>query len=293
MQSSRKNIKPPALVKQFFLFSFIFLATALTARQIEETTFSYWNKPDAKIFYSTPDLIDEDTVIIFIMHGASRSAEKYINDWLPLAEKRNVVLIAPEFSKAAFPEYSYLMMSNNKGKILQDQSLYLTDTLGLLFDYFKARFKLSTSTFRLYGHSGGSQFVHRYLLLSNETRIDKAAMANAGFYTFVDDKIPYPFGIKNMNVSSERIEWFLRLKGGVFLGDADNDPKHPSLPSMRKAKKQGSHRLERGTNFFNSLVQLGVEKRLPFRWRYQIVPEIAHHNAGMAFAASEFLLEDL
>ena len=216
MQSSRKNIKPPALVKQFFLLSFIFLATALTARQIEETTFSYWNKPDAKIFYSTPDLIDEDTVIIFIMHGASRSAEKYINDWLPLAEKRNVVLIAPEFSKAAFPEYSYLMMSNNKGKILQDQSLYLTDTLGLLFDYFKARFKLSTSTFRLYGHSGGSQFVHRYLLLSNETRIDKAAMANAGFYTFVDDKIPYPFGIKNMNISSERIEWFLRLKEESF-----------------------------------------------------------------------------
>ena len=156
MQSSRKNIKPQALVKQFFLFSFIFLATTVVARQIEETTFTYWNKPDAKIFYSVPDLIDEDTVIIFIMHGASRSAEKYINDWLPLAEKRNVVLIAPEFSKAAFPEYSYLMISNKKGKILQDQSLHLTDTLGLLFDYFKARFKLSTSTFRLYGHSGGS-----------------------------------------------------------------------------------------------------------------------------------------
>ena len=118
-------------------------------------------------------------------------------------------------------------------------------------------------------------------------------MANAGFYTFVDDQISYPFGIKNMNVSNERIEWFLRLKGGVFLGDADNDPKHQSLPTMRKAKKQGKHRLERGTNFFNHLIELGVVSNLPFRWRYQIVDGVGHKNAGMSLAASEFLLEDL
>jgi pimeloyl-ACP methyl ester carboxylesterase len=227
------------------------------------------------------------------MHGASRNAEKYINDWLPIAQNRNVVLIAPEFSKERFPEYVYLMMSTEKGKLLKDQSLYLNDSLGLLFDFFKAKLKLSTTTFRLYGHSGGSQFVNRYLLLSDETRIEKAAMANAGFYTFLDRQSSFPFGIKNMNVSDERIEWFLRLKGGVFLGDADNDPAHHSLPSMRKAKKQGRHRYERGTNFFNDLIALGVEKNLPFRWRYQSVPRVAHDNAGMSLAASEFLLEDL
>ena len=227
------------------------------------------------------------------MHGASRTARKYLNDWLPLAKNRNVVLIAPEFSKESYPEYVYLMMATERGKLLQDQSLYLTDSLGLLFDFFKAKLKLSTERFRLYGHSGGSQFVNRYLLLSEEKRIEKAVMANAGFYTFVDDQIPYPFGIKNMSVSAERLEWFLRLKGGVFLGDADNDPKHHSLPAMRKAKKQGRHRFERGTNFFNDLIKLGVENNLPFRWRYQTVPDVAHNNAAMSFAASDFLLEDL
>jgi pimeloyl-ACP methyl ester carboxylesterase len=280
-------------MKNLFLCSLIFLTYELFARQIDEATFSYWNKPDSKIYYSAPESIDENTKIIFIMHGASRNAEKYINDWLPLAQNRNVVLIAPEFSKERFPDYVYLMMSTEKGKLLKDQSLYLNDSLGLLFDFFKAKLKLSTTTFRLYGHSGGSQFVNRYLLLSDETRIEKAAMANAGFYTFVDRQSPYPFGIKNMNVSDERIEWFLRLKGGVFLGDSDNDPAHRSLPSMRKAKKQGRHRFERGTNFFNDLIALGVEKNLPFRWRYQSVPRVAHDNAGMSLAASEFLLEDL
>ena len=280
-------------MKHLFLCSLIFFSFEIFARQIDEVTFSYWNKPDSKIYYSVPESIDENTKIIFIMHGASRNAEKYINDWLPLAQNRNVVLIAPEFSKERFPDYVYLMMSTEKGKLLKDQSLYLNDSLGLLFDFFKAKLKLSTTTFRLYGHSGGSQFVNRYLLLSDETRIEKAAMANAGFYTFVDRQSPYPFGIKNMNVSDERIEWFLRLKGGVFLGDADNDPAHRSLPSMRKAKKQGRHRFERGTNFFNDLIALGVEKNLPFRWRYQSVPRVAHDNAGMSLAASEFLLEDL
>ncbi len=280
-------------MKKLFLFIIIFFTFELSARQIQEVTFSYWNKPDINIFYSTPESIDGNTKIIFIMHGASRTAKKYINDWLPLVKDRNVVLIAPEFSKESYPEYVYLMMSTERGKRLKNKSLYLNNSLGLIFDLFKAKLKLSTATYRLYGHSGGSQFVHRYLLLSEETRIDKAAMANAGFYTFVNNKISFPYGIKDMNISDERISWFLRLKGGVFLGDADNDPKHDSLPLMRKARKQGKHRLERGTNFFNDLIKLGVDTQLPFRWRYEIVPGVAHDNAGMSDSASHFLLEDL
>ena len=179
-------------MKQILLFIFIAFSFELCARQIEEITFSYWDKPDSTVYFSTPESIDENTKIIFVMHGASRTARKYLNDWLPLAKNRNVVLIAPEFSKESYPEYVYLMMATERGKLLQDQSLYLTDSLGLLFDFFKAKLKLSTENFRLYGHSGGSQFVNRYLLLSEEKRIEKAAMANAGFYTCLLYTSPSP-----------------------------------------------------------------------------------------------------
>ena len=104
-------------MKQLILLSFFFISLNLLARQIQETTFSYWDKPDSQIYYSTPDSIDANTKIIFIMHGASRSAEKYLNDWLPLAKNRNVVLIAPEFSKESYPEYVYLMMGTERGKL--------------------------------------------------------------------------------------------------------------------------------------------------------------------------------
>ena len=51
-------------MKQFFLFFLILFTCELFARQIEETTFSYWGKPDAKIFYSMPDSINTNTKII-------------------------------------------------------------------------------------------------------------------------------------------------------------------------------------------------------------------------------------
>ena len=265
----------------------------LSARQIQKITFSYWEKPDIDIFYSSPKSINANTKLLFLMHGGSRAAEKYINDWISLSKDRNVVLVAPEFSKKYYPEYAFLMMSKENGKSLNDESMYINNSLGLLFDFFKAKLKLSTSNYRLYGHSGGSQFVHSYLLLSNDTRIEKAAMANAGFYTFLDDEITYPFGTKKMKISDERIKWFYRLKGGVFLGSADNDSNHESLPRMRKARKQGKNRLERGKNFFEDLVKYGVDNNLPFRWRLQIVSNVGHSNIGMSMAASEFLLEDL
>jgi hypothetical protein len=263
------------------------------AREISETTFSYWDKPDIQVFYSAPPIITPKTKILFLVHGVSRTAERYLNDWVLLSQGRDVLLVAPKFSKEFYNEYAYLMKTNKTGRPMNDTTLDLDSSLDELFNFFSAKFKIQTNDFRLYGHSGGAQFVHRYLMLGKETRIDKVAIANAGFYTFADSSISFPFGIKNMNVSDDRLKWFLSLKGGLFLGDMDNDPKHKSLPSMRKAKKQGKHRFERGTNFFNDLVGLGVKKNTPFRWRYQVVPGIAHDNTGMSLAISEFLLEDL
>jgi hypothetical protein len=270
-----------------------FIAFDLSARQIQEATFSYWNKPDINIFYSTPKFINQKTKIIFLIHGDSRDAKKSINDWLQIARDRNVVLVAPKFSDDFYSEYSLLMISNEKGRLLNNKSMHLDNSLGILFDFFHSKLKLSTLSYRLYGYSKGSEFVQRYLLFSNDTRVDKVAMANSGFYTFVDDQVDFPFGTKNMNLSNQRIEWFMRLKGGVFLSDNNIKKIDRTLIKTRKAKKQGKNRLDRGANFFNDLTMLGVEKSLAFRWRYQLVPSGTEGNNEIIFAVSEFLLEDL
>ena len=67
MQGSRIAKHSSTLMKQLILLSFFFISLNLLARQIEEITFSYWDKPDSQIYYSIPESIDENTKIIFIL----------------------------------------------------------------------------------------------------------------------------------------------------------------------------------------------------------------------------------
>jgi len=147
------------------------------------------------------------------MHGASRTAENYLAAWQPFIKGRNVVAIAPKFTKELFPQYVTLMRATTEGELLNDPSLYLDNIIPIMFDVFKAKLGVKSNKYRVYGHSGGSQFVHRFLLLHGDSRIDKAV--------------------------------------------------------------------------------LGESKKLPFRWRYEVVKGVEHSNQGMTPTAASFLLEDL
>ena len=86
------------MLKIFFVVALMF-CQSLIARDVQETTYSYWANPDIQIYYSVPPTISKKTKIMFIIHGASRKAERNLNNWLPLLEGRDVVVIASEFSK--------------------------------------------------------------------------------------------------------------------------------------------------------------------------------------------------
>ena len=45
-------------------------------------------------------------------------------------------------------------------------------------------FGVKTDLYKIYGHSGGAQFVHRYLLMSDAPKVKTAVAANAGFIHF-------------------------------------------------------------------------------------------------------------
>lgn len=279
------------IIRLLIIISFLG-SWSLTANT-KSTIFSYTNLPDVEVFYSVPKEINSDTKILFIMHGASRNAEEYLAAWLPFIKERNVLAIAPKFTKDLFPYYVTLMRATTEGKLLTDQALYLDAIIPTMFDLFKAKFNITSNQYRIYGHSGGSQFVHRFLMLYGDTRIDKAVMANAGFYTFLDPSIPYPFGIKDININEERLATFLWQKNAILLGDQDIDSQHQSLNRTPEARKQGRHRFERGTNYFFNLVKFAEAKKLPFRWRYEVVQGVEHSNQGMTPVAANFLLEDL
>ena len=293
-------------IKLYFSIVCIFTSFSSFTDTSNKLTFSLWSKPDIEIFYSLPMEVNEDTKVLFVIHGASRGAEFNFTKWYEHTKNKNIILIAPKFGKAAFPSYNALVV-DKKLAILKDckykfsdyclgpqnnPSNSLTDSISLIFDYFRFRFDIQENSYRIYGHSGGSQFVHRYLLFGQDTRAEKAVMANAGWYTFLKD-INYPYGVKDMPISEDRLKWFLSLKGAVMLGDEDTDPKDGSLRNDKGTKEQGDNRFQRGIRYFERNVLIADSLDMPFRWRLQIIKNTAHDNSKMIQAAAPFLLEDL
>ena len=293
-------------IKLYFSIVCLFTSFSSFTDTANKLTFSLWSKPDIEIFYSLPMEVNEDTKVLFVIHGASRGAKSNFTKWYEYTKNKNIILIAPKFGKAAFPSYNALVV-DKKLAILKDckykfsdyclgpqnnPSNSLTDSISLIFDYFRFRFDIQENSYRIYGHSGGSQFVHRYLLFGQDTRAEKAVMANAGWYTFLKD-INYPYGVKDMPISEDRLKWFLSLKGAVMLGDEDNDPNNGLLRNDKGTKEQGDNRFQRGIRYFERNVLIADSLDMPFRWRLQVIKNTAHDNSKMIQAAAPFLLEDL
>jgi len=282
-----KNMK----IIKLNLISFFFLSLSLnfSAREIHQSTFVYADKPDIEVFYSLPEKVNDETMVLFIIHGASRTAEGYLEDFLPHIQGKNLIAVAPKFSKESYPHYAFLNRSAIDGKRLPEGTPDLDNVLGNIFEVLSSKHKIRNDKYRIYGHSGGAQFVQRYLLFSNDSRIDKAVLANAGFYTFMNQNL-YPYGLRGINFNDEEIERVLRTKVALYVGEKDTES---NFKDLKGARSQGKNRLVRGETFFLNLVSYAEELKMPFRWQYRIIKNVGHDNAGMTSGAAYFILEDL
>ena len=281
-----------SLFRVFFSSLYFLLALPVFSSDIERVIFSDWEKPPINIFYKLPKEINNKTEILFIIHGNSRNADGYIEVWASLANNKNVILIAPEFIKSTFPNYNTLQMSSSGGKIKSDTKLYLNGSIDLLFNFFRKKFNVKTDQYMIYGHSGGAQFVHRYLLMSDMPKIKKAVAANAGWYTFLGGW-KFPYGIKEppSKLSSDNLRRFLKMKLSVFIGSKDTEITS-SVNQSKGANKQGANRFQRANNFFISSSNVAKKHNLEFNWDYKIIKGVGHSNTKMALAAAEVLLAD-
>jgi hypothetical protein len=276
----------------FILVILISFCSFSFSSEIQRVTYASWNKPDVELLYLLPKTLDKDTTILFIIHGGSRGAERYLKYWIADSRDKNVILVAPHFTKDNYPYYSTLGMATHSGKLINDRTNWLRNSISSFHTFFRSRYNLNANKYRMFGFSGGSQFVHRYLMYGVDSNIEKAAIGSAGWYTFLDYN-PFPYGIKNMPLEPGRVEWLMSKEVLFLLGDQDNDPKHSSLNKSKGALKQGAHRYERGYNYFRGLTNLGNHFQIPFRWRYKVINGVDHDTKEMSKAASSFLLEDL
>ena len=274
------------------LLLLLVLPIYVNAAEIKQTTFAYWNKPDVEIFYITPEKINKDTKVIFVIHGNSRNAEDYLSAWIPHVINKNVIVAAPQFRKIDFRYFFLLEMAESSGKVNSNKNEYINNSISLFFNYLKSKFSLSTETYRMFGHSAGAQFTHRYMLLSMDNRISNSVIANAGWYTFItDDEFPYGINNSPINISNEQIKWFMSQKVNLLIGS--DDIGFRSVNSSKGANLQGLTRVDRAANYFNSLIMNAESRGCALRWNYRVLDRVDHDFKKVTPYAAQILLRDI
>ncbi|MBU8545478.1 MULTISPECIES: hypothetical protein [Roseomonadaceae] len=178
---------------------------------------------------------------IIVLHGLQRDADRYLAQWVPQAEAANLLLVAPEFSRAKFPTVA----SYNWGNVVtQDLApnppeAWTFGVIDRVWDAVRAHTGSTRDSFALFGHSAGAQFVHRYLMLAETSRAEAIITANAGSYTMPVRNVAFPFGLGGLDVPDARLAAAFARPVTVLLGADDVDPNHRSIPRQPGAIAQG------------------------------------------------------
>ncbi len=158
-----------------------------------------------------------------------------------------------------------------------------------LFDAVVERIGGAQSHYTLFGHSAGSQFMHRFLYYMPDARVKRYISANAGWYTLPSLDVAYPYGLDGSGVTEAQLAAVLEKDVVIMLGREDVDRSDPDLRKTSEADEQGPNRFARGLTMFESAKSASDQLGANFNWRLAIVDGASHSNAQMAAAAAEFI----
>ena len=208
--------------------------------------------------------------ILVTVHGNSRNVEEHATLFAPHAEEHDVVLVAPYFTPERNAGYQRL----GKGRAGRRADL----TLDEIVDEVAMATGAEGRKFRLFGFSGGAQFAHRYVL-AHPDRVISAAIGAAGWYTFPDDRTPYPYGLgpstdrDGLRFDPDR---FLRVPIAVFVGEEDTAGGESLRRNPQVDRQQGTTRLERARRWAAAMNRAARERGLPPRASCREVAGIEH-----------------
>lgn len=267
---------------------------AMAARGVQRFVFSGWSGPALPVWYVRPAGTPPSAPVLFVFHGVRRDADRYLAEWIDVAEREQVVVVVPEFTCDGFPgapNYNHGRLIDRAGRAVTPSERTFA-VIEPLFDALREREGLVAGTYWMFGHSAGAQFVHRYIMTGNGRRLERAVSANAGSYMYPDDRFAWPFGTRSLPDGIWAPERAYAVPMVILLGTADNDPDYPSLPRDPEAMAQGPHRLARGLAFAATTRADAARRGLSYAWDCRLVPGVGHENGRMAPAGIAVLKQN-
>jgi poly(3-hydroxybutyrate) depolymerase len=189
-----------------------------------------------------PNSDGAEAPIFVAVHGLACNPDELARVFSASCETAGVVMLAPIFSTEQHGDYQRLGRVGRgvRADIALDRCVAEVVTLT----------NADAGQLHLFGYSGGAQFVHRYLM-AHPHRVAGAVAASAGWYTFPDMKVRFPYGIRQqrrlpgVNFNPEE---FLRVPVTVLVGREDVNAEH-LRSTARVNQQQGLNRIERARNW--------------------------------------------
>jgi pimeloyl-ACP methyl ester carboxylesterase len=251
--------------------------------------FDGWQGPAIDVRMFVPEGATSDTPVVMVMHGWSREAQRYFDDWRALGVEHDFIVVVPHFPVKDFPSswnYNLGNVFERQSRKLRPQGEWTFTAIESIFDAVVAKLDGEQTEYTLFGHSAGSQFVHRFLYYMPDARVKRYLAANAGWYTLPDFDTEYPYGLGGAGISEEQLIAAFQKDMVLMLGREDLDQTDPDLRKTPEAKLQGKNRLARGLMMFD-IAKTNAEKLgVDLRWRLVLVDDAGHVNAQMASAAA-------
>ncbi|MDZ4373198.1 MAG: hypothetical protein U1C74_17485 [Phenylobacterium sp.] len=228
--------------------------------------------------------------MLFVMHGMSRNAEQYLDTWTETADRKSILLVAPEFDNPFFRLVTYDYQNGNLFGVSgtpNPPSQWAYATIERVVDHLNVVNCWTIDAYDMFGHSAGGQFVQRLVMLAPDTRLRLGVAANAGSYTFPDAEAAFPYGLGGVDPAQLDMRKALGRRLVLLLGELDADARQGVLDQSLPAMRQGEHRLERGQNLFEAARALAAKQGLPFAWEIRTIPGVGHDPSRMAAAAAD------
>ena len=220
--------------------------------------------------YIPKENIDNNKVIVSI-HGLSRNYDSHFNMNLPYAKEKGYILIVPEFEDDDFNSYNTLGVKDNQNR----SDIALNE---ILKDVSK-KINQNIKKISLIGYSAGGQFAHRYAMI-HPKKINKLFVCASGFYTFLDEDVDYPLGLKSAKYNNidlkKQIKEFLNLSIFLYVGEKDLSREGNFKKNNFLDENQGRTRVERGQNWYKNITNKRDEFRISKEFKFELIQNSAH-----------------